>query len=83
MTGEAGTLRFNFGAEVDCTDGHCGRVRLVVVDVNARPSPILSWNKATGDGDISCQSSSSTEPGRAYDCVALVASSSLSGLPRR
>jgi sporulation protein YlmC with PRC-barrel domain len=36
MTGEAGPLKFIFGAEVDCGDGHCGRIRLVVVDVGAR-----------------------------------------------
>jgi hypothetical protein len=35
MTGEASLLQFIFGAEVDCADGHCGRVRLVVVDVDA------------------------------------------------
>jgi sporulation protein YlmC with PRC-barrel domain len=36
MASEAGALQFIFGAEVDCTDGHCGRIRLVVVDVVAR-----------------------------------------------
>ncbi len=36
MTGEARTLRLIFGAEVDCTDGHCGRIRLIIVDANAR-----------------------------------------------
>jgi sporulation protein YlmC with PRC-barrel domain len=32
MTGEAGSLRLFFGAEVECSDGVCGRVRLIVVD---------------------------------------------------
>ena len=36
MTGEAGTLRFFFGAAVDCTDGHYGRVHLMVVDTDGR-----------------------------------------------
>jgi hypothetical protein len=36
VTGEAGRLRFSFGAEVDCTDGHCGRIRLMLVDADAR-----------------------------------------------
>ena len=36
MTGDAATLRFIFGAEVDCSDGHSGRLRLVVVDAEAR-----------------------------------------------
>jgi sporulation protein YlmC with PRC-barrel domain len=36
MTGKVGGLRLIFGAEVSCTDGHCGRVRLLVVDPRAR-----------------------------------------------
>ena len=32
MTGKVGGLRLIFAAEVSCTDGHCGRVRLLVVD---------------------------------------------------
>ncbi len=35
MTDGAGRLQFTIGAEVDGTDGHCGRLRLLVVDSEA------------------------------------------------
>ena len=36
MTGRTGVLQLTMGAEVACTDGNCGRLRLVVIDLDAR-----------------------------------------------